>query len=221
MEKEQGNHERARELFQQALQVDPKHSHTFQAWALMEKEQGNHERARELFQQGAQADPRSGHILLAWALMEKEQGNYERARELFQQVAQTDPKNVFVYQAWALMEAKHGNDRTAQKILERGLKCVSKRQEQAFILSTFGVLLARRKDFALARQYFSEALNVDEANPLTHYHFAVDCLLPEGDEKAACQHLHRALQLRLRKERDRRRVQQALDQYCDQHSSLG
>jgi len=114
------------------------------------------------------------------------------------------------------MEARHGDYSTPQKILEMGLKCVSKRQGQAIILSTFGGLLARRENFALARQYFDEALNLDEANPLTHYHFAVDCLLPDGDEKTACQHLHRVLQLHLRKERDRRKIQQALKQHCDQ-----
>ncbi|MGD0954878.1 MAG: hypothetical protein ABR985_21255 [Methanotrichaceae archaeon] len=63
---------------------------------------------------------------------------------------------------------------------------------------------------------FAEALSLDEANPFTHYHFATDCLLSEEDRKEACQHLRRALQLRPRKERDCRRIQQALNQHCDQ-----
>jgi tetratricopeptide (TPR) repeat protein len=215
MEKELRNYDRARELFEQAVLADPEHAPAYQAWALMEKELSNYDRARELFEQAAQADPNNAFAYQAWALMEKELRNYDRARELFKRAALANPEHAPVYQAWALMEAIHGDDRTAQKILERGLKCVSKRQGQALILSTFGGLLARREDFALARQYFDEALNLDEANPLTHYHFAVDCLLPLGDEKVACQHLHRALQLRLRKERDRRKIQQALKQNCD------
>ena len=214
MEKEQGDYDRARELFQRAAQANPKDPVTFQAWALMEKGQGNRDLSRELFQRAAQANPKDPVTFQSWALMEKEQGDYDRARELFKQAALADPKHAPVYQAWALMEARHGDDRTAQKILERGLKCVSKRQGQALILSTFGSLLARRKEFALAKQFFGEALGLNEADPLTHYHFAVDCLLPEGDEEEACQHLHQALELGLRKESDRRRIQRALEQHC-------
>jgi uncharacterized protein HemY len=82
-----------------------------------------------------------------------------------------------------MMESQRGDHEKAKKILERGLQCVSDRRERAIILSTLGGLYARQRDFARARQYFIEAIGLHEANPLSHYHFAVDCLIPEGNQK--------------------------------------
>ncbi|MGC8960072.1 MAG: tetratricopeptide repeat protein, partial [Chloroflexia bacterium] len=186
----------------------------FQAWALLEKDQGNVERARELFQRAA-ADPKHAPVFQAWALLEKDQGNVERARELFQQAAQADPKHAPVFQAWALLEAQQGRPQATRRILEDGLQRVRAPRGRALLLSTLGGLLARQNDLPQAEEYFRQALKLNERDPLTHYHFAVQVLLRSGRRDEACRHLRRALELRPRKARDRRRIEQALQKHCN------
>jgi uncharacterized protein HemY len=98
--------------------------------------------------------------------------------------------------------------------LRRGLAQVEERRGRALLLSTLGGLLARQKKYAEAEDAFRQALDFDEKNPLTHYHFAVDCLIPQGKLKEACRHLERARSLRPRKERDRQKIESALRRYC-------
>jgi len=178
------------------------------------KYQGRIAAARRLFQQASQADPKDAPTLQAWALMEKEQGDIAEARRLFQQASQADPKHAPVWQAWALMEAQDGHPETAEALLRRGLGQVQDRRGRALLLSMLGSLLARQKRYPQAEDAFRQALGLREKDPLTHYHFAVDCLIPQGKGDEACQHLERALELRPRKERDRRKIESALRQHC-------
>ena len=214
LEKEQGDIAEARRLFQQATQANPKDAATWQAWALLEKEQGRIDEARRLFQQASQADPKHAPVWQAWALLEKEQGDISKARRLFHQATQANPKDPVSWQAWALLEAQQGHPETAEALLRRGLEQVEERRGRALLLSTLGGLLARQKKYAEAEDAFRQALAFDEKDPLTHYHFAVDCLIPQGKLEEACRHLERARSLRPRRERDRRKIESALHRYC-------
>ena len=212
--KYQGRIAEARRLFQQASQADPKHAPIWQAWALLEKEQGRIDEARRLFHQASQADPKNAPVWQAWALLEKEQGNIDEARRLFLQATQANPKDAVSWQAWALLEAQQGHSETAEALLRRGLEQVEERRGRALLLSTLGGLLARQKKYAEAEDAFRQALDFDEKDPLTHYHFAVNCLIPRGKLEEACRHLERARSLRPRKERDRQKIESALRRYC-------
>ena len=90
LEKEEGNINEARELFQKAAEADPEHAPVWLAWAIMEKEEGNISKARELFQKAAEADSLCAPAWHAWAILEKELGNISKARELFQKAAEED-----------------------------------------------------------------------------------------------------------------------------------
>ena len=216
--KYQGRIAEARRLFKQAIQADPKHAPTLQAWALMEKEQGDIAEARRLFQQATQANPKDAPTWQAWALLEKEQGNIAEARRLFQQATQANPKDA-AWQAWALMEAQQGQPETAEALLRRGLEQVEERRGRALLLSALGSILAHREAYPEAEDAFRQALDFDEKNPLTHYHFAVNCLIPQGKLEEACRHLERARSLRPRKERDRRKIESALRRHCGSSSA--
>ena len=210
MEARVGNYHKARELFQKGTQAGPNHAPVWQAWALMEERLSNYHKARELFQKGIQADPSDAPTWQAWALMEKRLGNYPKARELFQKGTQADPTHAPVWQAWALMEARLGNHDKARELLEEGLRRVGEMRGRGLLLSTLGSLLAWQGFMDQAEACFREALTIYPQDPLTHYHFARDCLLPQGRTDEACEHLRRALALKPRKPRDRERIQRAL-----------
>ena len=215
LEKEQGDMAKARELFQKAVQADPNHAPSYQAWALLEKEQGDIAKARKLFQQAVEADPKHAPSCQAWALLEKEQGNFDRARDLFQKAVQVDPKHAPSYQAWALLEARQGRPEEALRILEQGLARVRRRRWRALLHSAQGSVLARQGRYDRAEAAFREALRLNPRNPLTHYHYAMGLLLPQGRLDEACEHLRQAHALRARKARDRRRITRAWQRHCD------
>ncbi|MDQ7028567.1 MAG: tetratricopeptide repeat protein [Ardenticatenia bacterium] len=202
--------ERARELFARGVEADPGHAPTWQAWALMEARLREVERARELFARGVEADPGHAPAWQAWALMEARLGRHEEARRLFRQGVEADPANAPTWQAWALMEARLGRHEEARRLLDEGLSRVQEPRGRALLLSTRGSMLARQQKYAEAEADFRAALALHEGDPLTHYHFAVDCLLPQNRRQEACQHLRRAEELRPRKRRDRERVALAL-----------
>ncbi|MDW8277709.1 MAG: tetratricopeptide repeat protein, partial [Anaerolineales bacterium] len=87
---------------------------------------------------------------------------------------------------------------------------VTHRRGRALLLSTLGSLLAEQRRYQEAETHFRQALDLHEKDPLTHYHFAVQVLLPTGRREEACAHLRRALELNPRKPRDRARIEQAL-----------
>ena len=178
------------------------------------KRQREYAAARRIFQFASEAGPLEAPVWQAWALMEKGLGNGERARELFQRGVEADPTHAPVWQAWALMEAQLGNHSRALELLKEGLGKVKEPEKQGVLLSCKGSILGRRQRFPEAEEAFRRALSLDERNPLIHYHFAADCLLPQGRREEACRHLHRALQLAPRKPRDRQRIQTALRQHC-------
>ena len=148
----------------------------------------------------------------------KYQGRIAEARRLFQQATQANPKDA-AWQAWALMEAQQGQPETAEALLRRGLEQVEERRGRALLLSALGSILAHREAYPEAEDAFRQALAFDEKDPLTHYHFAVNCLIPQGKLEEACRHLERARSLRPRKERDRRKIESALRRHCGSSSA--
>jgi tetratricopeptide (TPR) repeat protein len=117
------------------------------------------------------------------------------------------------------MEAQQGQPETAEALLRRGLEQVEERRGRALLLSTLGSILAHREAYPEAEDAFRQALAFDEKDPLTHYHFAVNCLIPQGKLEEACRHLERARSLRPRKERDRRKIESALRRHCGSSSA--
>ncbi len=170
--KEQGQIDRFRQLFARRRGRPQTRPHPAGLGAL-EKEQGQIDRARQLFAR-RRGRPQTRPHPAGLGAAGKEQGQIDRARQLFARAAEADPKNAPTLQAWALLEAQQGNLSEAIRILEDGLQRVHDRRGRALLLSTLGSRLARQNDLLQAEKYFQQALELDERNPLTHYHFAVD-----------------------------------------------
>ncbi|MGB9890809.1 MAG: tetratricopeptide repeat protein [Anaerolineae bacterium] len=181
------------------------------------KREGSIPMARRLFARAAEANPRDPVIYQAWALLEKEQGEIERARELFARAAEADPRHAPTYQAWALLEAQSRHPAEARRILEEGLSQITEPRGLALLHSTLGGLLARQGEYQAAEEQFHQALELDSRDPLTHYHYAIDCLVPQRRMDEACRHLREAESLGARKARDRRRIREALQRHCTEH----
>ena len=73
MEYEQGNFDRARELFQEGIWADSDNIdvvYVFQAWGVLERKAGNIQLARELFKAALRVNPQSEKTWQTWISME-------------------------------------------------------------------------------------------------------------------------------------------------------
>ena len=110
---------RARQLFKKAIEANPKHLPSYQAYGRMEWRNGDVEGARDLFQRGIWADPNakgSCHIFQAWGLLERYEGNVGMARELFKCAIKVDPRSEHTWDAWFKLEEAEGNFMRAQEL---------------------------------------------------------------------------------------------------------
>ncbi len=210
-EKEQRNFAEARCLFQRAVDADPFNAPAWQAYALFEKEQRNFDEARRLFKRAVEADPSHAPAWQAYALFEKEQRQYDEARRLFKRAVEADPSHTPSWQAYALFEKEQRQYDEARRLLEEGLRHVRDGRGKGLLHSTLGGLLAGGGDLAAAESHFRKALEYDDRDALTHYHFATKVLLRTDRREEACRHLCRAKRLRARKPYEREMIEKAIE----------
>ena len=113
-----GNTRKARELFQKALEVDPKCSVAWLQLGVMEADQENWERAKEIFETVLKFDKRNSRVLQAYALMETKRpdGDSREAIDLFEKAMRANPRDGGVFQAYGLYVAKLGDIDSARDL---------------------------------------------------------------------------------------------------------
>ena len=148
---------RARELFEKALEVDPKCSAAWLQLGVMEADKENWERAQECFESALKNDQRNARILQAYAIMETKRpdGSSRTAIELFERALKVKPRDAGVLQAYALYVAKLGDTDTARDLLHRGTT-VNKRH--APVWQAWGVLETRYGNADDARDIFQQGI---------------------------------------------------------------
>jgi tetratricopeptide (TPR) repeat protein len=116
--KRAGNVKLARNLFHQAIAVDPKCSAAYLQLGVMEAEVRNWNRARECFESVLIFDNRNSRALQAFAIMESKRpdGDSRTAIGLFEQALKVNPKDAGVYQAYALYVASLGDIDAAKNL---------------------------------------------------------------------------------------------------------
>lgn len=152
-----GDFRKARELFEKALQVDPKCSAALCQLAVMEAEQGNWSTAKGHFERLLKNDQRNSRALQAYAIMETKRpdGDSRLAIELFERALKVKPRDGGVYQAYALYVSELGDIDMARKLLKKGTE-VDKRH--AALWQAWGVLETRQGKAAVARDIFQQGI---------------------------------------------------------------
>lgn len=148
---------RARELFEKALQVNPKCSAAWLQLGVMEADKENWDRAQECFESALKYDQRNSRILQAYALMETKRpdGSSRTAIELFERALKVKPRDAGALQAYALFVAKLGDVDTARDLLHRG---TSANKRHAPVWQAWGVLETRYGNADDARDIFQQGI---------------------------------------------------------------
>jgi Tfp pilus assembly protein PilF len=109
---------RARELYQLALQADPKCSAAWLQLGMMEADLERWEKAQECFEAVLKFDQRNSRVLQAYAIMEtrRPDGNSRKAIDLFERALKVKPRDAAVLQAYALYVVKLGDVKSARDL---------------------------------------------------------------------------------------------------------
>lgn len=109
---------RARELYQLALDADPKCSAAWLQLGMMEADLQRWDKAQECFEAVLKFDQRNSRVLQAYAIMEtrRPDGNSRKAIDLFERALKAKPRDAAVLQAYALFVAKLGDIKSARDL---------------------------------------------------------------------------------------------------------
>jgi len=155
--KQAGELRRARELFKNALEIDPRCSVAWLQLALIEAERENYKNAENCFEAVLKFDKRNSRVLQAYAIMESKRpgGISRKAIELFERALKANRRDAGVLQAYALYVADLGDIDGARTLLRTGSE-VDKRH--APVWQAWGVLETRYGKPEDARDVFQQGI---------------------------------------------------------------
>jgi tetratricopeptide (TPR) repeat protein len=113
-----GDIHKARELFQAALEIDPKCSAAYLQLGVMEADKENWDSAEKCFDTVLKFDKRNSRVLQAYAIMasKRPDGSSRKAIELFERALKAKPRDAGVLQAYALFVVKLGDVEAAKSL---------------------------------------------------------------------------------------------------------
>jgi tetratricopeptide (TPR) repeat protein len=113
-----GDARRARQLFQCALEVDPKCSAAWLQLGVMEADNENWQAAQDCFETVLKFDQRNSRVIQAYAIMETKRpnGSSRKAIDLFERGLKVNPRDAGVLQPYALYVAELGDIEAAREL---------------------------------------------------------------------------------------------------------
>jgi tetratricopeptide (TPR) repeat protein len=118
LEYKAGDIRKARELFQSALDLDPRCSSAWLQLGVLEANKENWTKAKECFETVLTFDQRNSRVIQAYAIMESKRpdGDSREVIELFERALAMNPRDGGVYQAYGLYVAKLGDINGARSL---------------------------------------------------------------------------------------------------------
>lgn len=106
-----GDFRRAKELFEKAVQCDPKCSAAYLQYGVMEADREHWDEAKACFEKVLKFDQNNSRVLQAYAIMESKRpgGDSRDVIDLFERALQANPRDAGVLQAYALFVVDLGD----------------------------------------------------------------------------------------------------------------
>ncbi len=216
LEKEQGNVDEARRLFARAAEADPGTPRFIRPGPSWRRSRGTWTKPGASSPAPPRPTPGTPRFIRPGPSWRRSRGTWTKPGASSPAPPRPTPERPGL-SGLGLLEAQNRRPAEARRILEEGLSRVAEPRGRALLHSALGGLLARQGEYEAAEEQFRRALELDPRNPLTHYHYAVDCLIPQHRIDEACRHLREAERIGARRARDRRRIQKALREYCTEY----
>jgi len=155
--KEGGNYKLAKELFQKAIEIDPRCSAAWLQLGVMEADKENWDEAQTCFETVLKFDKRNSRVLQAYAIAESRRpdGDSREAIDLFERALRVKPYDAGVYQAYALFVADLGDIDMARELFRRGSGTAKR---HAPLWQAWGVLEMDHGTPDVARDVFQQGI---------------------------------------------------------------
>jgi len=152
-----GDVHRARNLYENALSLDPRCSAALLQLGVMEADNEKWDDAEQCFEKVLSFDQRNSRVLQAYAIMETKRpdGDSRKAIGLFEKALKANPRDAGVLQAFALYIAELGDTNMARELLRRG---TLKNKRHAPVWQAWGVLEYRHGNPDEARNIFQQGI---------------------------------------------------------------
>ena len=109
MEAEHSNFHDARRILEEALRINPGHTSTLHALALVDMQFGDYKTARARLQQALRNSPRHAHSWATLGYLTYIEGSPAEARLVFESMVRQCGENSVLYAMWGKMEARSGD----------------------------------------------------------------------------------------------------------------
>lgn len=134
---QRGDLRKARTLFKQAVNTDPRLSYSYQLWATIERQQGNYSYAEQLFKKASKLNPKNPIIWSSWAMMKKDVKDLNGAAELLKTGISNSPKvDPILFQQLAVVESMLDNYEESVKLSTENLIINPKRNKDKWVNTT-------------------------------------------------------------------------------------
>jgi Tfp pilus assembly protein PilF len=184
--------DRAQELFERALRLDPDEPLTLSNYAtFMWDERNNPDRAEELFERALRLVPNASstlksYVFFLWA----ERGDLDRAKQLYEQALDLDPNDSVALRGYAFfLWAKQGDLDRARGLYERALHV---NPDDAIASSYYAIFEDRHGNPDRARELLEQAIELDPDNAHVLGNGAL-LLLKRREDRKAYKMIDRAL----------------------------
>ncbi len=174
--------EKAIQLFEYALKINPRDAITLQSYAICLKEKGEHKKAIQRFEEALKIDmdpARKAITLQAYAICLKEKGEYERAIQRFEEAQKINPKDAVTLQAYAICLKEKGEHEKAVQRFEEALKIDTNPAQKAITLQAYAICLKEMKEYKPAILHLEKAIEIQRDSVVILQEYAI-CLCRLG-----------------------------------------
>lgn len=180
------------EYFQKAIEADPTHAISYQAWALfVERKELDIAGARKLYEKGVESCDQDGKAILyqSWALAEQRSGDISKARSLLVAGLEVHRGCAELWATYALLEKALGNRKAARRLFKDGcanaLPLGGNHQKFGCLYAAWGAMEAEMGNTDEARSLFERGLRFNPSHaPLWHAFAAMEAELGNKDRAA-------------------------------------
>eukprot|EP01026_Neomeris_dumetosa_P058066 TRINITY_DN5382_c0_g1_i4.p1 TRINITY_DN5382_c0_g1~~TRINITY_DN5382_c0_g1_i4.p1 ORF type:complete len:560 (+),score=58.64 TRINITY_DN5382_c0_g1_i4:132-1811(+) len=166
LEAQQSNFDECEQLFEHALEVNPKSRNAYLTYGMWQRQQGQFDKARKLFQIGCLHNPGDGLLLSAWAQLEADVGQKDDARILFQQAITVGSNHISIWKHYATMEYLSGRFEKARELFRRGVEAEINPSNELLqrTFQVWGQMECDAGDYELARELFKCVMRMKPFN---------------------------------------------------------
>lgn len=188
-EMQEGNYEKAVELFMKAIEEHPDDATGYINIGNIFASLGDAEHAEPFFQKALTLDDKAGTALYGLANLYYNQERFEESAKLYEKAIQTGLESADAYFMLAKSLENTGSDKLSLPYMQRAAELEPADME---IKLSYGILLAKLELFKEAKPVFEEILAADPEHADAHYNLGVLYAVSTEDQERALSHLEQA-----------------------------